>query len=540
MATAAPWGWLETPPPHHREHAKSHWRNETIATLAARRAADDPDFVAIVDGIRDLTRREWLDEARAIAASLRQAGLVPGDVVAFQLPNWHEAAVINLAAVMAGLVVNPIVPIYRDAEVRQMLTDCGARAIFTCTDFRGFDFAAMAHRLQGELSALEHVFTVRGEGTTDLASLMERGRAISFEPAEIEASAVKLVLFTSGTTGRPKGVLHAHATLDHVIRRSGAHWGVAEGDAILMPSPVTHVSGYANGLEMPLVCGTRTILMESWNADGAVELIERHAISGTIAATPFLVELAERARASGRQLPSFRFFACGGAAVPSDLIPGANAAFADLRAFRVFGASEVPLVTYGWPEDETLAATTDGQVVDYSVRIVDDGGVEVPAGREGEILARGPAMMLGYADEGQSREAITADGFFRTGDLGTLGENGALTVTGRKKDLIIRGGENISAVEIEDVLRSHPEIRDVSVVAMPHERLGEGVCAYLVAAGDTPGVQTLVEHVIASGLARQKIPERFEFVADFPRTASGKVRKDRLREEIRAKIERST
>ena len=537
MGKKAPWSWLEEPPAHHVDHAKSEWRGETIASLAQSRADEDPDFIAIVDGVRTLTRREWLDEARALAASLRDAGLEPGDVIAFQLPNWHEAAVINLAAVLAGLVVNPIVPIYRDAEVRQMLGDCGAKAIFTCTEFRRFDFAEMATRLKDDLPDLAHVFTVRGDGPNDVDSLIERGRELSFEPAEVPAGAVKMVLFTSGTTGRPKGVLHAHSTLDHVIRKSGAHWGIRDGDAILMPSPVTHVSGYANGLEMPLICGTRTILMESWNADEAVDLIEEHQIAGTVAATPFLVELADRARARGKTLPGFRFFACGGAAVPPDLIPAANAAFDDLRAFRVFGASEVPLVTYGWPNDETLAATTDGEVIDYDVRIVDDEGREVPAGQEGEIIARGPAMMLGYADEAQSRDAITPEGYFQTGDLGTLDANGALTVTGRKKDLIIRGGENISAVEIEDVLRTHPNVTDASVVAMPHDRLGEGVCAYIIAAGETPEVQSLIDHVIVSGLAKQKIPERWEFVDDYPRTASGKIRKDQLRADIKAKLE---
>ena len=537
MGKTAPWDWLEQPPAHHRDHALSDWRRETIATLAETRVAEDPDFVAIVDGVRSMTRREWLDEARALAAALQGRGLEQGDVVAFQLPNWHEAAVINLAAAMAGLVVNPIVPIYRDAEVRQMLGDCGARAIFTCTSFRRFDFAEMAQRLLPELPALEFAFTVRGEGGDDFASLLEEGRGRAFEPVDVDPFGVKMVLYTSGTTGRPKGVLHSHSTLEFTLRRSAAHWGIEAGDSAIMPSPVTHISGYANGLEMPLVAGTRTILMEAWNADEALELIEEYGVVGTVAATPFLVELADRARAAGKRLPTLRFFACGGAAGPPELIPAANGAFENLRAFRVFGASEVPLVTYGWPQDEALAATTDGEVVDYEVRIVDEDGREVPQGTEGEILAKGPAMMLGYADKAQSEAAITNDGFFLTGDLGTLDASGALTITGRKKDLIIRGGENISAVEIEDVLRTHAQVRDASVVAMPHERLGEGVCAYIICEGGQPVAQSLIDHVIASGLAKQKIPERWEFVDDYPRTASGKIRKDQLRADVKAKVE---
>jgi non-ribosomal peptide synthetase component E (peptide arylation enzyme) len=303
-----------------------------------------------------------------------------------------------------------------------------------------------------------------------------------------------------------------------------------------MPSPVTHISGFANGLEMPLICGTRTVLMESWDAHAAMALIEEHQLVGTVAATPFLVELAAAARAGGQRLPSLRFFACGGAAVPAEVIPAADSAFANAHAFRVFGSSEVPLVTFGWPRDRHLAATTDGEVIDYTVRIVDDAGHDLPRGAEGEILARGPGMMLGYADQAQTAEAITPDGYFRTGDLGVLTANGALTITGRKKDLIIRGGENISAKEIEDVLQSHPSVRETAVVAMAHARLGEGICAYIIAAGPAPDARLLAEHVAASGMAKQKIPERFEFVADFPRTASGKVRKDQLRADIRAKM----
>ena len=533
-----PWAWLETPPRHLADYAGAGvWDPRTIARQAADLAEADPDFIALVDGETTLTRAQVIADAEALSAALHARGLRPGDVVAFQVPNWGEAMVINLAAGMSGLVVNPIVPIYRDHEVSQMLGDCGARAFFVASTFRKFDYAAMASRIQADLPGLEHVFTVRGEGDHDYAALVTQGRGKAFAWPEVDPYGVKMVLYTSGTTGRPKGVLHSHVSIARILRESGACWGLEAGEATLMPSPVTHVSGYANGLEAPFICGTRTVLMESWNAQDALALIERHGLVGTVAATPFLVELANAAREAGNPLPSLRFFACGGAAVPSDLIPNANAAFANCKAFRVFGASEVPLVTFGWPRDEALAATTDGAIVDYDVRIVDNDDIDMPDGQEGEILARGPGMLLGYADEQQTREALTSDGYFRTGDLGVRSAQGALTITGRKKDLIIRGGENISAKEIEDVLHNHPRIREAAVVAMPHERLGEGVCAYVILADSTdPAVsaQELASHVMSSGLAKQKTPERFEFRADFPRTASGKVRKDLLRAEIKA------
>jgi acyl-coenzyme A synthetase/AMP-(fatty) acid ligase len=192
-----------------------------------------------------------------------------------------------------------------------------------------------------------------------------------------------MVLYTSGTTGRPKGVLHSHDTLTRAVLSCAQHWGIMPGDAILMPSPVTHVSGYSNGLELPFLVGTRTVLMESWNAEIALDLIERHAVRGTVAATPFLQELVARAPEAGTRLPSMTFFACGGAAVPAAVVHKANALFGKPVAFRVFGSSEVPLVTLGYPRDAELAATTDGEVIDYEVRVIDDHGHPAPARRRG-------------------------------------------------------------------------------------------------------------------------------------------------------------
>ena len=536
----APWDWLELPAPHHREFARSGaWADLTIAELAEQRAEADPDGIALIAGETQMSWAALLADARALAASLRSLGLVPGDVVSFQTPNWAEAAVINLAAALSGLVINPIVPIYRDAEVGMMLADSGAKALFTAGSFRNYDYAAMAERLRPLLPALRHIVTVRSESAMTLESLIAQGRGHSFERPSVDPGSVKMLLFTSGTTGRPKGVLHSHNTLYRVLQQSARHWGISPGDAMLMPSPVTHVSGYGNGLELPFVAGTRTVLMESWNAAEAIALIERHQVTGTVAATPFLVELAKAASAAGKRLPSFRFFACGGAAVPPDVIPAANRAFERCRAFRVFGSSEVPLVTLGYPAaaDEMLAATTDGAPIDYTVRVVDDAGHDVAPGADGEILARGPAMFLGYCDRLQTEEAITPDGYFRTGDIGCITPEGALLITGRKKDLIIRGGENISAKEIEDVLHAHPAVEEASVVAMPHARLGEGVCAYVILRSDAVAdADALAAHVAASGLARQKIPERFEIVSELPRTASGKIRKDQLRLDIKAKL----
>jgi acyl-CoA synthetase (AMP-forming)/AMP-acid ligase II len=333
-------------------------------------------------------------------------------------------------------------------------------------------------------------------------------------------------------------VLHSHNTLDRVAQSSFRNSGIP-GDVTLMPSPVTHISGFSGGLEKPFAVGSRTVLMEVWKAADAVDLIDKYGITSTVAATPFLQELCDAAAAKGSTLPSFRRFACGGAAVPADLVRAANGRLAHPCAFRVYGSSEVPLATQGFLPEASLdlAAETDGQALDYELRIVDDEGAEVAPGADGEILARGPSMFLGYADEAQTRESLTEDGFFRTGDIGHLKPVGALVITGRKKDLIIRGGENISAKEIEDVLHTHPAIKEAAVVSMPHPRLGEGICAFLIGMGDEqPALGEVSTFVSAAGLSRQKCPERIEWVETLPRTASGKIRKDQLRAAIKALV----
>lgn len=532
--------WPTSPAHLARYRGVGLWRDRTIGDLARVRAEATPDLVVFPNDPTQPTYASLLTDATALMAALADLGLRTGDVVSVQMPNWVEAAVINLAAAIGGLVVNPIVTIYRDAEVRQMLADSGAKLLFVCETFRGYDYPAMVDRIRGALPGLAHVVTVRGTRTVDYADLVAAGRGKAFAAPTVDPDAVKLLLYTSGTTGRPKGVLHSHNTLARVSAVSYDRWGLGEGDAILMPSPVTHISGYSNGLEQPFLAGTRTVLMEAWNADEALALIERYDVVGTVAATPFLKELADAARIKGTRLPSFRVFACGGAAVPADLVRDANSAFANPCAFRVYGSSETPLITIGCtpgvlPE---LAAATDGAIADYDVRFLDDDGRDVASGAEGEIVARGPAMFMGYADAEQTRAALTDDGYFRTGDIGLLTPEGAVTITGRKKDLIIRGGENISAKEIEDVLHRQAAVAEAAVVAMPHARLGEGICAFVVArAGAAPDFAMLAGFVSTSGLAKQKTPERIEFVAELPRTASGKIRKDVLRARIRELVE---
>lgn len=524
--------------------AQGIWPDRTVAQAALAVAEREPGRITHQAAGVGYRVDELLAQASALAAGLAARGLRAGDVVSFQLPNWHEAIAVDLACAMLGIVVNPIVPIYRDAEVALTLADCRAKAVFVPERFRGFEHAAMMRRLAPQLPDLKLVSTVRAvrpDGDS-FEALVGAGAPSPVLP-RVDPDAVKILMYTSGTTGRPKGVLHSHNTLARAILEPVRYWGLGEGATFLMASPVTHVTGYSCGIEMPFLCGTRTVLMDRWDAAEAVELVDREQVNATVSATPFLQELVEQAQRQGRPLPSLRAFACGGAAVPPELIRRAHAVLENCRAFRVYGSSEAPFITLGFLGDgeQDLAAETDGRIVDYEVRVVDDAGGELPQGVEGELCARGPALFLGYADVAQSAESFDALGYFRTGDMGYVTRGGAVVITGRKKDLINRGGEKISAKEVEDLVHAHPAVQEAAVVSMPHPRLGETVCAYVIPRpGAAVSLEDLLQVAAAAGVARQKYPERLVLVDDFPRTPSGKIRKDRLREDIRERLRSAT
>ncbi|MCF8710474.1 AMP-binding protein, partial [Rhizorhapis sp. SPR117] len=264
-----PWSWMTLPAPHHRVYRDDgFWRDKTIGDSARDWAMKEPDAQAFLGGTIPHTYQSLVADAEALAIGLLDLGLRPGEVISLQTPNWHEAGIINLAAALVGLVINPIGMIYRDAEVHQMLADSGSRLLFLTENFRGYDYAGMVGRIRGNLAGLRHVVFVRGNNAHPLSyeMLVTAGRGRTLNVRRVDADNVKLLLYTSGTTGRPKGVLHSHNTLTRVSEVSVCHWGIAAGDVLLMPSPVTHISGYSFGLELPFLVGTRTVLMESWNA----------------------------------------------------------------------------------------------------------------------------------------------------------------------------------------------------------------------------------------------------------------------------------
>ncbi|MDN2567608.1 AMP-binding protein [Aquibium sp. A9E412] len=511
------------------------WEGLTVADRLETLHARAPDMTLVVDGGATHTVAALRRRALGLAAGLAEFGLGRGDVVSFQLPNWHEAVLIDLACSYGGFVCNPIVPIYREAEVGHILADAGSRVFIVPETFRGYDYVAMAGRLAQAGAARFETVVARASGAVDRRFEALVLPAPDGAPAAGHGRAddVKLLMYTSGTTGRAKGVLHSHNTIGAEIRNFIRHLDLGARDVVLMPSPLSHITGYLYGIQLPVTVGCKVVLMEAWDTARAADLIDEHGVTFTIGATPFLQELAAYAARSGRRLPSLRYFASGGAPVPPEIVERANAAFENCAAFRLYGSTEAPTVTLGVPDraQARLAATTEGFVVGHEVRLLDLDGNDAPKGAEGEIVTRGPEVCLGYSDPAHNAAAFDAEGYFHTGDLARMTPEGCLVITGRKKDLIIRGGENLGPKEIEDEIYKMPAVRDAAVVAMRHARLGETACAFVVlhpgAALDLP---ELVGFLEKSGLARQKFPERLEIVSALPYTAAGKVRKDLLRE----------
>jgi acyl-CoA synthetase (AMP-forming)/AMP-acid ligase II len=514
-------------------YAKGLWVRETLADVLRKAAQETPGRILIVDGEHRVDCKTLLDQATALAQSML-ARAPAGSVVSFMLPNWHEAAVIYMAATMAGMVINPILPSLRDRELSFILKDADVRLIFVPHTFRNFDYAAMLSRAVAPMETPPHVVVLRGEAGAHLAyDTLIRASGTAQELPKLDPDAVRMVMFTSGTTGRPKGVLHTHNSIHALIRQLGEHWLIAPGDKFLVPSPISHIGGSIYAFECPLLLGTTAVLMERWDAKDAVALIDAARCTHMAGATPFLEQILAAAREAGTHLPSLKVFICGGASVPPSLIRSGAAYFEKAVVSRVYGSTEVPVTTVGTisRDDVTHAAETDGQPGFAEIKLSDEAGNPVS---EGQICARGPQMLVGYLHKEDEAVAFDDEGFYRTGDVGRWIDGRYIAVTGRLKDIIIRNGENISPKEIEDILIGHAAIAEIAVVGVPDARTGERVCAVIVpkvgVAG--PEVADLKAFLSASGAASFKIPERVLHWDALPKNDAGKVLKVQIRATI--------
>jgi len=493
-------------------YARGWWVRGTLADSLADAAQRTPQRTVLIDGECRLNCRSLYDQASALAQALL-ARMPTGSVVSLMLPNWHEATIIYLAATMAGMVVNPILPTLRDREVLFILNDADSRMIFVPSVFGRYDYAAMLDRVAGQMATPPEVVVVRGgeslPTTNSTAAL-----------PTLDPDAVRMILYTSGTTGRSKGVLHSHNSMNALICQIRDHWQVQPGDRFLVPSPIAHIGGSIYAFECPLLLGTSTVLMDRWNADEAVELITAQRCTHMAGATPFLEQLLAAAQRVDTRLPELKLFVCGGASVSPSLIRRAAEYFERAVVTRVYGSTEVPVTTVGAPLDPDHAADTDGRA----------GYAEVTLrGGAGEIHARGPQMLVGYLHHDDETGSFDADGYFRTGDLARWIDDDYLVVTGRAKDLIIRNGENISPKEIEDILIDHPGIAEIAVVGLPDARTGERACAVIVPTDQShPDVAGLRNFLQTQGVATFKAPEQVVIWEQLPRNDAGKVLKHQI------------
>jgi acyl-CoA synthetase (AMP-forming)/AMP-acid ligase II len=518
--------------------AEGHWTNTSLVDAARASLTVDPDHLLLIEGDTRLTRRECWDQALKLAAFFQSRGLVPGDVISFQLPNWIETGVIALAARMTGLVINPIPPIYRESELGYILADCRSKLIFIPGIFRKHDHAAMLAGLRSELPEMRDVIVVRDAG--DLTWEMALLAAPADETAlpAVDPSSVMMVMYTSGTTGKPKGVLHTHYSYDHRARAMGDAWKIGPDDVVFMPSPVTHITGALWAFDLTWIHGSASVLMDVWTVEEGIRVIEELQCTVNGGATPFLQQLLDTASARPEAIASLRLFFCGGTTVSPDLIRTASATFPNCLFFRCYGSTEMITATLGIRDaaQADLGADTDGEIVyPAELQIVDAmDDTPLPHGEEGEIIARGPGLFVGYVHGGDNDGNFIGDGYFRMGDLGCIVHDDYIVITGRKKDIIIRSGENISPKEVEDLLFDHPAIAEVAIVAMPSPTTGEKGCAFIIPrAGQSIDLPEIRRFLDEKGVARQKFPEHVVLVDDLPRVPSGKVKKDVLRGKAR-------
>jgi cyclohexanecarboxylate-CoA ligase len=516
--------------------AAGYWRNESLADYLDRWARERPARTALVDR---WGRTTWEELARAVdrvAHGLAARGVGRGGIIACQLPNWTEAIVVFLAALRLGAVINPIPPTYRARELRFMLGLLETQVAVVPAAFRGFEHAGMLAALRPELPRLEHVFVVRGDGpagTIPFAALAGSPPGRGGAPAGTAVNAVHEVVFTSGTTGEPKGVMHTENTTLSIMYRAIERLELSDRDVVLMASTLGHQTGFLFGHCLNLLLGATTVWMDIWNPGEAARLIEAERVTVSMGATPFLRDLTYLE--TDASLRSLRLFIAAGAPIPRPLVRDARGRLG-CAISAGWGMTENGMVTCNGLRDaeEKIFGSDGAPLTGMELLVVDDQGAPVAPGVEGDLLVRGPSLFVGYVKRPQfTADAHTAEGWFRTGDRGTLDPEGYLAITGRSKDLIIRGGENIPVVEVENLLYTHPKIAGVAIVAIPDPRLGERACAVVIPREhERITLEDITAYLEAHQLARQKFPERLELVSEFPMTPSGKVQKFKLRDLI--------
>lgn len=531
------------PPRRASSIAKGLWPDRTINEDFDACIADHPQKIAITalqlesGTVQRFTYKELGTVVDRIAVGLARLGVDRNDVVSLQLPNWWQFTATFLACARIGAVFNPLMPILRERELSFMLMRCTSKVLIVPKVFRKFDFEKMSEALKQDLPDLQTI-VVGGEGANSFEALL------SGPQWELESNAADILtrnrpspddviqlMFTSGTTGEPKGVMHTHNTLLSNLAPFTKRMNLNGDDTILMASPMAHQVGFMYGMMLPIALRARSVLQDVWEPKRAIELIREEGCTFTAGSTPFLADLTKTVAESGITVPSLRTFQCAGAPIPGALVENARATLGT-KIVSAFGMTEVGMVTMiDVNDDDIRAATSDGCALPgIEVKVVDESGKALPPGEEGKLLIRGCSNFGGYLSRPQWNDT-DADGWFGSGDLARMDAQGYIRISGRTKDVIIRGGENIPVVEIEALLYRHPAVDQVAIVAYPDERLGERACAMLtLKPGHSLDLTGVAEFLKEQKIAIPFIPERVIVLDAMPTTASGKVQKFKLRD----------
>jgi cyclohexanecarboxylate-CoA ligase len=494
---------------------------ETFWELVARTGAEHPDRVLLADDhCRELTAAGLVAAAEVAAAGLHDLGVRAGDVVSWQLPTVLEAPVLMAACARLGVVQNPIIPLLRHREVGLISGQLGTRLAVVPTAWRGFDFAAMTAELGLETWAAEM------EGPVGSEMHLPAGDVAMLPPPPTDAFEYRWAYYSSGTTADPKGARHTDASViasSNGMVDSGGGLGYAADDVYPIAWPFTHIGGITM-LVTALRGGARLVLFDTWDPVATPERMAAHRPTILGSATPFFrAYLDAHARSGGTLFTGIRACVGGGAPTPLEISRELAEAFGVNGVVSSYGLTEFPIATSQSPQEPGIGTTVGRLVQDVTARIVD-----------GELRLKGPQCCLGYVEPALDAVGFDEEGWFRTGDLASIDDQGLVTITGRLKDVIIRNAENISAQEVEEIVLSHPDVLDVGVVGVPDPRTGERVCACVVLSdGASLDVAALGAFCTASGLARMKCPEQVFVVDAIPRNPMGKILKEQLKTQVR-------
>ena len=525
--------------------AEGFWVDKTYDEFLQATLATTPDRVALVayrtdrtEG-RRFTYAELGDHVARAAASLKRLGVGRGDVISVQLPNWWEFAVLALAAFRVGAIVNPLMPIFRERELAYMLDFAEAKMFVAPRLFRGFDHEAMARSLRADLPRLAHLVVVDGDGPDSFDRLLLSGEERLGPPpagdrGALPADEMAVLMFTSGTTGSPKGVMHCLNTLMACNIALADRFGLDGSDTMLVCSPLGHMTGFAAGMLLGFKIGAGLIFQDVWEPRRGVSIMAEEGVTYSAGAATFLSDMCEAVAAGAPKPGKLRNFLCAGAPIPPALIERVYREL-DLKVCSLWGMTKSLSSTLTEPERALeKSSKTDGRPLEgVAVKVLRADGTQASVGETGLLKVRGAQMTLGYYKR-PDMEPFDAEGWFDTGDLAYMDEEGYIRINGRIKDIIIRGGENVPIVEIENLLFAHPAVLAAALVGFPDRRLGERACAFVVLRpGHELDLEAVQAYMAEHKVAKQYWPERIEIVAELPRTAAGKVQKYQLRERAR-------